>query len=163
MTFLSLACFELVGIVHCSSITTISAAAERSIRTIPDYHVGIEIGIGIVTMLLTFLAAEKVKCLRPHLVVCRFVRFGGHQRRPYLSPSRSTPLRTRLDSRLRSKFRHRSRMFLIAAALLDRRGNDLHRQSHSPRPFGEREENDMAVMTARPFEQDLSQRRPSRL
>jgi hypothetical protein len=38
---------------------------DDSIRVIPDYRVGLEVALGIVLMLLTFLAAEKVKFYHP--------------------------------------------------------------------------------------------------
>lgn len=42
-------------------ITYDSFGAGEGLRVAPDHMVAIEIGMGIVTMLLTFLAAEKVK------------------------------------------------------------------------------------------------------
>jgi hypothetical protein len=59
LTFLSLACsvIALFMLINYDNFGT----GGSSIRTIPDHRIGIEIAIGIVTMLLTFLAAEKVK------------------------------------------------------------------------------------------------------
>lgn len=59
LTFLSLACsvIALFMLINYDNF----GSGGTSIRTIPDHRIGIEIGIGIVTMLLTFLAAEKVK------------------------------------------------------------------------------------------------------
>jgi hypothetical protein len=59
LTFFSLACSVLAMFMLINYDNF--GDGGSSIRTIPDHRVGIEIGIGIVTLLLTFLAAEKVK------------------------------------------------------------------------------------------------------
>jgi hypothetical protein len=59
LTFLSLAC-SVIALFMLINYDNFGSGGS-SIRTIPDHRIGIEIAIGIVTMLLTFLAAEKVK------------------------------------------------------------------------------------------------------
>ncbi len=59
LVFLSLV-FSVVALFTLITYDNFGAGGTL-VRIIPDHRVGIEIGIGIVCMLATFLAAEKVK------------------------------------------------------------------------------------------------------
>lgn len=63
LTLLSLA----VSLVSLFTLITFNeySSVENPIRVVPDYRIGIEISVAIILMLVTFLAAEKVRYYHP--------------------------------------------------------------------------------------------------